>query len=45
MQTSGLRLPARFDADVFDEDMSRTTANGKTAAEIARRDYDEQLPN
>jgi hypothetical protein len=39
--TSELHIPVRFDADVFDEDMARATASGKTAAEVARRDYEQ----
>lgn len=38
--TDKLRFPARFDADAFREDMARTTQAGRSAAEIARRDYE-----
>lgn len=38
--TSELRFAARFDADAFREDMARTTATGREAAESAKRDYE-----
>lgn len=38
--TDKLRFPARFDADTFREDMARSTEAGRSAAEIAKSDYE-----
>jgi hypothetical protein len=40
MPTSGLCFPARFDPEVWEEDLARTTQAGRTAAERARRAYE-----
>lgn len=40
MPTSEPHFPARFDADIFDEDTAHSTRAGRTAAEAARRDYE-----
>ena|ERR1700723_2451321 len=40
MPTSELRFPARFDADLLDEHLARSTAAGRTAGEAARREYE-----
>lgn len=40
MDTSGPRIPARFDPDPWDEDLAHSTPNGRQAAEAGRRDYE-----
>ncbi len=40
MPTSEPRWPARFDADLLDEHLARSTPAGRTAGETARREYE-----
>jgi hypothetical protein len=40
MPTSELRFPARFDADLLDEHLERSTPASRTAGEVARRKYE-----
>jgi hypothetical protein len=42
MATSGLRFLARFDPDVWEQDLARSTAAGRSAAERARKEYERQ---
>jgi hypothetical protein len=42
MAASESRFPARFDPDAWDEDLLRTTAVGRVAAEDARSEYEQR---
>jgi|SRR5271167_1139950 len=40
MANTGVRFPARFDPDTWEQDLARSTPAGRTAAETAKADYE-----